>query len=141
MFSVALNKRFASHGINSNALMPGVIMTNLQRSMSLEEKKHFGMLDADGKPILNNPRFKTIEQGASTSVWACVASQLEGRGGLYLEDCQISPEKSQVELMKELGDIHKMPTGVCPYAINEQTADKLWDLSENLTSSRPRSSN
>jgi NAD(P)-dependent dehydrogenase (short-subunit alcohol dehydrogenase family) len=34
--------------------------------------------------------FKTPQQGASTSVWAAVALELEGRGGNYLEDCKIS---------------------------------------------------
>ena len=45
-------------------------------------------MDEDGHV---NERFKTPEQGASTSVWAAVAPELEGIGGLYLENCGEAP--------------------------------------------------
>ena len=30
------------------------------------------------------------EQGAATSVWAATAPELAGRGGIYLENCQVA---------------------------------------------------
>ena len=58
-------------------------MTNLQRFLPREEQLAMGWMDEQGNL---NPAFKTPEQGASTSVWAAVGHELEGVGGLYLED-------------------------------------------------------
>ncbi len=106
-------------------------MTNLQRHMTQEQKKNNGMIDENGN-VKDGGRLKTVEQGAATTVWACVAPELEGKGGLYLENCQISPEKSHAELLAEISDrasLTYMPVGIVPYAKNEETAKKLWDLS------------
>lgn len=105
--------------------MPGVIMTNLQRSLSKEEKIHYGMIKPDGSPT-DNPNFKSIEQGASTTIWAVVAPELENRGGLYLEDCTISPV---VNGRKENEQI-LFVNAVEKYALDEANADKLWSVSE-----------
>jgi hypothetical protein len=80
LFAVELNRRYKDEGIFSNSLMPGVIMTNLARHMdkNLVSK------------MAENPHFKTIEQGASTTVWAVVAPEFESKGGIYLENCEIS---------------------------------------------------
>ena len=64
--------------------------------------------------------------GASTSVWAAVAEELEGRGGLYLEDCQVSKEVESSE------EIQKNLFGYKPYVMNVSNAEKLWDLSVKL---------
>ncbi len=84
-----------------------------------------GLLDANGNPNTNF-RFKTIEQGASTSVWAAVAPELEGTGGLYLENCSISSLKPSRE------EIYKNFNGFLSYAIDEKSSDKLWELSEKM---------
>lgn len=137
LFSVALDKRFASQGINSNALMPGGIKTGLQKHMSVDEKRRFGMVDENGNECVN-PRFKTMEQGASTTVWACVAPELEGKGGLYLEDCAVAREKDQKELMAEMSIPNRQytPVGVCPHALDESVADQLWTLTEKEINER-----
>jgi NAD(P)-dependent dehydrogenase (short-subunit alcohol dehydrogenase family) len=82
LFSNALNKHYSAEGVYSNSLMPGAIMTGLQKHMSLEDKKKRGWVDEAGNPIPQEG-FKTIEQGASTSVWAAVAPELDGVGGKY----------------------------------------------------------
>ena len=66
--------------------------------------------------------FKTVEQGASTSVWAAVASELEGVGGKYLEDCQFSKLSTPEEIFKDF-------FGYTDYAVNLENALKLWNLS------------
>jgi predicted RNA-binding protein YlxR (DUF448 family) len=69
----------------------------------------------------NEPiKFKTVEQGAATTVWAATAPELEGRGGFYCEDCHIA-ERTEVE-----GAAH----GVLPWALDPKAADRLWTLSE-----------
>ena len=75
------------------------------------------------KEIINRfPKKKTIEEGASTSVWAAVAPELEDVGGNYLEDCQISK-------LSTLEAIEAENIAYMEYAVNLQNALKLWDLS------------
>jgi NAD(P)-dependent dehydrogenase (short-subunit alcohol dehydrogenase family) len=117
LFAVGFDARFAEHGVNANAVMPGGIMTPLQRHLTQEEMSALGWIDAEGKV---REGFKTPEQGASTSVWAAVADELEGEGGLYLEDCSVAlpwtPEKPH--------------QGVMDHAQDPEAADRLWTISE-----------
>jgi len=123
LFSLALTKRFEKDGIVSNAVMPGVIMTNLQRHMNEEEWIKRGWADKDGKMVFKT---KSIEAGASTSVWAAVSAELENRGGLYLENCTISKEAAN------MGEVFASMFGFLAYALDEKNAEKLWTLSEEL---------
>ena len=117
LFAVGFNARFKDRGVTANAVMPGGIMTPLQRHLPREEMIAFGWMDEAGKI---NDRFKTTEQGASTSVWAALAPELEGVGGLYLENCaQAAPASKD-----------KPNEGVWPWAINPESADRLWALTK-----------
>ena len=69
---------------------------------------------------------KSVQQGASTSVWAAVSEDLEAKGGLYLDDCGISTEGSDPEVINE--NLY----GYMPYVMNQESANKLWHLSEEL---------
>lgn len=120
LFAVGYNARFEEHGITANAVMPGGIMTPLQRYLPKEEMVAMGWMDEEGNV---REGFKTPEQGASTSVWAAVGEELEGIGGLYLEDCAEAAPWSKDNPMK----------GVMPYAIDPEAADRLWALSEEIT--------
>lgn len=120
LFAVGYNARFEEHGITANAVMPGGIMTPLQRYLPKEEMVAMGWMDEEGNV---REGFKTPEQGASTSVWAAVGEELEGIGGLYLEDCAEAPPWNKDNPMK----------GVMPYAIDPDAADRLWALSEEIT--------
>lgn len=120
LFAVGYNARFEEHGITANAVMPGGIMTPLQRYLPKEEMVAMGWMDEEGNV---REGFKTPEQGASTSVWAAVGEELEGVGGLYLEDCAEAPPWSKDNPMK----------GVMPYAIDPESAERLWALSEEIT--------
>lgn len=116
LFAVGFDKRFKDQGVNANAVMPGGIMTPLQRHMSIEEQRAMGWLDENDKP---REGFKSTEQGAATSVWAAVGGELEGVGGLYLEDCNQAVPWSQ----------ERPWNGVMPHALDPEAADRLWDLS------------
>lgn len=123
LFSVELTRRYAEQGVVSNALMPGAIMTNLQKHMNKDDWIKKGWMDENGNILFN---LKTIEAGASTSVWAAVAPELEGVGGLYLENCVVSKENANVQ------DIFAKMFGYMPYALNKSNAEKLWILSEEF---------
>jgi NAD(P)-dependent dehydrogenase (short-subunit alcohol dehydrogenase family) len=131
LFSVKLTKRFKADGITSNAVMPGGIMTNLQRHMPREAQIQMGLFDEAGNI---NPQFKTVEQGASTSVWAAVAPELEGKGGLYLEHCQIASLIPAEVIQKAFSGNFKdgFPEGYLAYAVNQENAEKLCNVTEDL---------
>lgn len=115
LFSVGLDARGRSSGVRSFAVHPGVIVTELSRHL---DQSDYEMLTAGGTREMS---YKTLEQGAATSVWAATSPSLEGRGGLYLEDCQVA------EPAVAGGD-----GGVEAYAVDPDIADGLWALSEQL---------
>jgi NAD(P)-dependent dehydrogenase (short-subunit alcohol dehydrogenase family) len=123
LFAVGFNQRFADLGVNANSVMPGGIMTPLQRHLPREEMIAMGWMDEAGKI---NERFKSTEQGAATSVWAAVGPELEGVGGLYLENCAQALPWTQENPFE----------GVMPYAVDPEAADRLWALSEETTGVR-----
>jgi NAD(P)-dependent dehydrogenase (short-subunit alcohol dehydrogenase family) len=116
LFAVELTRRHAADGVFANAVMPGGIMTGLQKYMTDAEKRARGWIDEAGTP---NPAFKTVEQGAATSVWAAVAPELEGVGGLYLEDCRVADPWRAEQPM----------AGYQPHALDPEAARRLWDVS------------
>ena len=122
--AVGADERGRAHGIRAFAVHPGAIMTDLQRSLALEEQVAMGWITADG---VVNPIFKSIEQGAATTVWAATSPQLAGRGGLYCEDCDVA---------REVPAEDKGPAGVRPWAVDHDAAERLWALSEQLTGAR-----
>ena len=117
LFAVGATQKWKGRGVLANAVMPGGIMTPLQRHLSKEEQIGFGWIDANGVP---NPQMKSTEEGASTSVWAAIGPELEGIGGKYLENCaEAAPWKEDAPW-----------SGVLPYAIDPASAERLWAWSE-----------
>jgi NAD(P)-dependent dehydrogenase (short-subunit alcohol dehydrogenase family) len=122
--AVSVDERGRDAGIRSFAVHPGGIMTDLQRSLPREEQVAMGWITADG---VLNPRFKTVEQGAATTVWTATSPRLAGLGGLYCEDCDVAaavPAEDQGF------------AGVRPWAVAPEAAARLWRLSEQLTGAR-----
>lgn len=117
LMAVAIQDRYHAKGIEAFSVHPGGIMTTLQRHMSKEDINSRGWVDDEGNI---NERFKTVEQGASTSTWAATAPSLAGRGGRYLEDCKEATVHDQLPESR---------TGVMQYAVDKESADKLWELS------------
>ncbi|MBP3962953.1 oxidoreductase [Paenibacillus lignilyticus] len=117
LFAVALDKRGQSHGIRAFSVHPGRIMTDLVRFMSEEEKAA-----ATGE-------LKTTEQGAATSVWCATSPQLEGKGGVFCLDVDIA----EVITAEAPQGLSQKLTGVFPWAIDPEYAERLWQISEKLT--------
>jgi hypothetical protein len=68
----------------------GGILTILARYMTGEDFKAFGIYRENG--VLKGPEWlKNIEQGAATTIWCAVSPQLNNKGGVYCEDCDIAP--------------------------------------------------
>jgi hypothetical protein len=67
-----------------------------------------------------SPLLKTPERGAATQVWAAVSPELEGRGGLYLENCGVGEQHRPEDPM----------TGYLPYALDPVAAERLWGMTE-----------
>jgi NAD(P)-dependent dehydrogenase (short-subunit alcohol dehydrogenase family) len=123
LFAVALDRRGQEHGIRAFAVHPGGILTDLVRYMTEEELNAFGIYREYGVAKLPE-RFKTIAQGAATTVWCAVSPQLNHKGGVYCADCDIAslvPADSQLN------------SGVRPWAVDKAAAEALWILSEKLT--------
>lgn len=125
LFTVALDSRGRDYGIRAFTLHPGFILTPLQRHLEKREMVDAGWIDESGKQV--DPQFKTPEQGAATQVWAATSPQLEGLGGVYCADCDIAPV---------LADGKNSVSGVKPYAIDPEGAERLWQLSAELTGSK-----
>ncbi len=116
LFSVELNKRLADAGITANAVHPGGIRTELGRHLSEDDIEALtSRVESDG-----GFEFKSIPEGAATSVWAATWPELEGVGGQYMEDCHIA----------EVSDGAFGGNGVAPYALDAASATQLWVLSE-----------
>jgi NAD(P)-dependent dehydrogenase (short-subunit alcohol dehydrogenase family) len=120
LFAVGLTQRWAQDGITANALMPGGIMTALQRHLGKDFQD-----GADERFRRAGSRVKTPEQGAATSVLLAASPHVAGVSGRYFEDCR---EAAIVDHRDEFGI-----TGVAPYALDGDNAERLWDLSLRLT--------
>jgi NAD(P)-dependent dehydrogenase (short-subunit alcohol dehydrogenase family) len=125
LFALRLDQLGERSGVRAFSVYPGGILTPLQRHLSVEEQQGRGWLNDDGTA---NPDFdwKTPEQGAATTAWAATSHQLDGLGGVYLEDCDIAvvadPETPE-------GQQH----GVNAWAVDHAAAVRLWEISAQLT--------
>jgi NAD(P)-dependent dehydrogenase (short-subunit alcohol dehydrogenase family) len=122
LFTVGLEARYAVLGIHAYAVHPGGIQTNLGRHMTPEMVETL-MARVTSKDT--GFQWKTIPQGAATSCWAATAPELEGKGGVYCEDCHVA----------EVDD-ESATGGVRSYAVNSSYADRLWAMSEEATGVR-----
>src|SRR3954451_8283785 len=124
LFAVQLDALGQDAGVRAFAVHPGGILTPLQRHLSKEEMIGFGWIDEDRNGI--QERFKTPEQGASTSTWAATSPQLAGMGGVYCEDTDVArPTDPDAEDARF--------RGVDAHAIDREDAARLWTVSAQLT--------
>jgi NAD(P)-dependent dehydrogenase (short-subunit alcohol dehydrogenase family) len=120
LFAVGAAQRWADDGIAVNALMPGnIASTELARHMGPDDLANFGQ-----QTDLTLPPVKTIEQGAATSVLLAASPDVKGVTGRYYEDCAEAPV-----IEERTGHAG----GVAPYALDHSNADRLWQISQELT--------
>jgi NAD(P)-dependent dehydrogenase (short-subunit alcohol dehydrogenase family) len=121
LFAVEAARRWGDEGITANALMPGGIETALQRHVGGGEY----MQKARERFKAANVKLKTPEQGAATSVLLASSPQLEGVGGRYFEDCNEA-------MVIRRRDFETTISGVAPYALDPDNAERLWEVSLDL---------
>ena len=115
LFAVEADRRHQSEGIRAFALHPGAILeTDLARNYDPEELKRVV------ERALRIGSFKTVEQGAATTIFCATSPLLDGLGGVYCENCDVAPIKNE-------GD-----NGVRPYAIDPDAAKRLWAWTERF---------
>ncbi|WP_370961622.1 SDR family NAD(P)-dependent oxidoreductase [Amycolatopsis sp. cg9] len=122
LFAVGATRRWAADGVFANAVNPGGVATGLQRNFTQAQKDSLAAAEAAGVFT-----YKTVGQGAATSVAAAVAPQFARTGGHYLDDCQ---EARTVPDDAELAD---HPHGVKRWALDPAAAERLWAVSAALT--------
>jgi NAD(P)-dependent dehydrogenase (short-subunit alcohol dehydrogenase family) len=128
LFAVAFDKRHRNRGVHAAAVHPGVIQTELGRHVDLSRFDEMiqqinRQLAADGKPPF---QWKTIPQGAATSVWAAVVGPADEIGGRYCENCHVS------QIVPDEVVITPVSEGVREYALDPNNAEALWKKSEEL---------
>jgi NAD(P)-dependent dehydrogenase (short-subunit alcohol dehydrogenase family) len=117
LFAVEAGWRWAADGITVNAVHPGGIMeTNLSR--------HMPPAYLEATKVSSQQVFKTVGQGAATTIVVATAPELATVTGAYFEDCQ----RSEV-IGPDDGDIPSHARGVAWYALDPANATRLWDLS------------
>ncbi len=128
LFAVEFDRRHKGNGIRATAVHPGGIQTELSRHIGEEGINQLverinAATRAAGEPDF---KFKTVPQGAATSVWAGVVAAADEVGGRYCEDCHVAAIEP---------DATKR-AGVKPYALNPETAKALWAKSEEMVDER-----
>ena len=126
LFANALSRRLKASGGLAFSVHPGGIFTPLQRHLSLEEQVELGWLNEDGSlSVLAKAGFKTPEQGCSTTLWAATSALLDGKPGVYCEDCDIAaPTEKNSPLARY--------RGVENWACDDESAERLWTMSEEM---------
>jgi NAD(P)-dependent dehydrogenase (short-subunit alcohol dehydrogenase family) len=116
LFAVEVDRRYQRDGIRAFALHPGAILeTDLGRHFPPEE------VEALVERARRTGGLKTIEEGAATTIFCATSPLLEGRGGVYCENCDIAPIAVD-------GD-----SGVRPHAVDPELAARLWAWTERWT--------
>jgi NAD(P)-dependent dehydrogenase (short-subunit alcohol dehydrogenase family) len=128
LFAVAFDKRHRDRGVRAAAVHPGVIHTELARHVDASEiekiiEQRNQQLEAEGKAPF---QWKSIPQGAATSVWAGVVAPGEEIGGRYCEDCHVA------HLVPDNVPINTITAGVLGYALDANNAEALWKKSEKM---------
>jgi NAD(P)-dependent dehydrogenase (short-subunit alcohol dehydrogenase family) len=130
LFAVELDRRWTEDGIRGYAVHPGVVVgTNLNAAAGEDALRAMGLIDDSGRPIIDPERgTKTVQQGASTIVFAATSPLLAGIGGVYLKDNDISPLDDEPRPITA----QSIPSDIMSHSIDPQSARRLWDLSEQL---------
>jgi NAD(P)-dependent dehydrogenase (short-subunit alcohol dehydrogenase family) len=127
LFAVEFDRRHRDRGVRAVAVHPGTIQTELGRHMTQE------VLDALIASITANQpegarefKWKTVPQGAATSVWAAEVAPADTIGGLYCEDCHVAEPTEEQDIRG----------GVRSYALDADHAKALWAKSEEMVGER-----
>ena len=127
LFAVEFDRRHRARGIRATAVHPGGIQTELSRHMTPEAiDKLIKSINESTPPGAPAFRFKTVPQGAATTVWSGFVAPADLVGGRYCEDCHVA----------EIVEGAEIRGGVRPYALDPDRAKALWSKSEEMVGER-----
>ena len=127
LFAVEFDRRHKARGVRATAVHPGGIRTELSRHLTPGAlEKLIAEINARQPQGAAPFSYKSIPQGAATSVWAACIADAEAIGGHYCEDCHVA----------EIASAPGIRAGVQPYALDPQHAQALWQKSEELVGER-----
>jgi len=128
LFAVALDRRHRERGVRAAAVHPGGIQTDLGRHVGSDQLQK--IVDQINQQLASEGegpfQWKTIPQGAATSVWAAIVAPAEEIGGRYCENCHVGrvvPDDTTITAVSE---------GVRAYALDPANAEALWKKSEEM---------
>ncbi len=122
LFAVEFDRRHKARGVRATAVHPGGIQTELGRYMKPEVIQALVDSINASQPAGETFSWKTIPQGAATSVWAGVVAPVEDVAAHFCEDCHVAE-------IKEGADVR---AGVRAYALDAERAKALWAKSEAM---------
>lgn len=117
LFANELDRRYRDQGVRALSVHPGGILTRLGRHLPSPDHIPGG---AELQRTMKSPA-----QGAATTLWAAVAQELEGKGGIYLDEV--------AEGWPAPPDALDYHGGYAPQAFDPPTEQKLWEESARLT--------
>jgi len=120
LLSVRVAEALGAKGVTALTVHPGVIQTDLLRYLTPEDMAESQRRYAASPEQATS--FKSIAQGAATSIWAAISPDLEGSEPLYLEDCRVA------SLIDEPNFAH----GVLPHALDKVAAREVWRAAEKM---------
>ena len=128
LFAVEFDRRHKAGGVRATAVHPGGIRTELGRYMTPEVTEQLiSSINAAAQSAGTEAfSWKTIPQGAATSVWAGVVAPADLVGGRYCEDCHVAAIEADPAVRG----------GVQPYALDPERARALWAKSEEMVGER-----
>ncbi len=121
LFAVEATRLWAADGIVANAVNPGGVATGLQRNFTTQQKESLDAAEAAG--VFS---YKTVEQGAATSIVAAVAPEFARTGGHYLDDAR------EAYTVPNDAELAQHPHGVKEWALDPAAAERLWAISADL---------
>ncbi len=124
LFAVEATRRWAADGIVANAANPGGVATGLQRDFTPAQKDYLVKAEAAGVFT-----YKTTQQGAATTLVAAVAPEFAATGGHYLDD------GIEAHTVPDDADLFENSHGVKQWALDPDSARRLWTVSETLLES------
>lgn len=121
LFAVEATRRWAADGIVANAVNPGGVATGLQRNFTARQKASLDAAETAGVFA-----YKTVEQGAATSIVAAASPEFARSGGHYLDDGQ------EAYTVPNDADLTQHPHGVKAWALDPAAAERLWQVSTSM---------
>ena len=127
LFAAEFDRWQTTNGVRATAVHPGGIRTELGRLSPEIIEQMIDRISADNAASGRTAcSWKTIPQGAATSVWGGIAATSDELGGRYCEDYHVA----------EVADGDHIRSGVRSYAFDPDRAKALWAKSEETLDER-----